>query len=144
MGVRGRAIGRREMAEALIKARGLQTVAAGMLGCDWSTVRRYVQQYPECAEAINLANNALGDLAETKLVDNISNGDQRAIEFYLKTKQRDRGYTEKTAVEVSGPAGGPLRVEVNGFLDALAIAEAGTPSSSGAGGDPASDVPNAG
>jgi hypothetical protein len=144
MGVRGRAIGRREMAEALIKARGLQTVAAGMLGCDWSTVRRYVQQYPECAEAINLANNALGDLAETKLVDNITNGDQRAIEFYLKTKQRDRGYTDKTQVELTGAAGGPVRLEVSGFLDALAVAEAGAVATAGAGVDPAPDVPDAG
>ena len=144
MGVRGRAIGRREMVEALIKARGLQTVAAGMLGCDWSTVRRYVQQYPECAEAINLANNALGDLAETKLVDNITNGDQRAIEFYLKTKQRDRGYTDKTQVELTGAAGGPVRLEVSGFLDALAVAEAGAVATAGAGVDPAPDVPDAG
>ena len=144
MGVRGRAIGRREMAEALIKARGLQTVAAGMLGCDWSTVRRYVQQYPECAEAINLANNALGDLAETKLVDNITNGDQRSIEFYLKTKQRDRGYTDKTQVELTGAAGGPVRLEVSGFLDALAVAEAGAVATAGAGVDPAPDVPDAG
>jgi hypothetical protein len=132
------------MAEALIKARGLQTVAAGMLGCDWSTVRRYVQQYPECAEAINLANNALGDLAETKLVDNITNGDQRAIEFYLKTKQRDRGYTDKTQVELTGAAGGPVRLEVSGFLDALAVAEAGAVATAGAGVDPAPDVPDAG
>lgn len=132
------------MAEALVKARGLQTVAAGMLGCDWSTVRRYVQQYPECAEAINLANNALGDLAETKLVDNITNGDQRAIEFYLKTKQRDRGYTDKTQVELTGAAGGPVRLEVSGFLDALAVAEAGAVATAGAGVDPAPDVPDAG
>jgi len=144
MGVRGRAIGRREMAEALIKARGLQTVAAGMLGCDWSTVRRYVQQYPECAEALELANTALGDLAETKLVDNINTGDQRAIEFYLKSKHKQRGYAEKTQVELTGAAGGPVRLEVGGFLDALAIAEAGAPSASGAGGDPASDVQDAG
>lgn len=144
MAVRGRAIGRREVAEALVKARGLQTVAAQMLGCEWQTIRNYVQRYPECAEALELANTALGDLAETKLVDNISTGDQRAIEFYLKSKHKARGYAEKTQVELTGAAGGPVRLEVGGFLDALAIAEAGTPSSSGAGGDPASDVQDAG
>ena len=144
MAVRGRAIGRREVAEALVKARGLQTVAAQMLGCTWETVREYVKRYPECAEAINLANNALGDLAETKLVDNITNGDQRAIEFYLKTKQRDRGYTDKTQVELTGAAGGPVRLEVSGFLDALAVAEAGAVATAGAGVDPAPDVPDAG
>ena len=144
MAVRGRPIGRREVAEALVKARGLQTVAAQMLGCEWKTVREYVKRYPECAEALELANTALGDLAETKLVDNISTGDQRAIEFYLKSKHKQRGYAEKTQVELTGAAGGPLRVEVNGFLDALAIAEAGAVAASGAGGDPASDVSNAG
>ena len=144
MGVRGRPVGRREVAEALVKARGLQTVAAQMLGCSWLTIRTYVQKYPECAEAINLANNALGDLAETKLVDNITNGDQRAIEFYLKTKQRDRGYTDKTQVELTGAAGGPVRLEVGGFLDALAVAEAGAVATAGAGVDPAPDVPDAG
>ena len=144
MGVRGRAIGRREMAEALIKARGLQTVAAEMLGCSWQTVRTYVQKYPECAEAINIANNALGDLAENKLASNIQTGDQRAIEFYLKMKHRDRGYTDKTQVELTGAAGGPVRLEVGGFLDALAVAEAGAVATAGAGVDPAPDVPDAG
>lgn len=144
MGVRGRPVGRKEVAEALIKARGLQTVAAEMLGCSWLTVRNYVQRYPECAEAIQLANTALGDFAETKLVDNITAGDQRAIEFYLKAKQKDRGYTDKTQVEVTGASGGPVRLEVNGFLDALAVAEAGTAAASGAGADPAPDSPDHG
>ena len=144
MAVRGRAVGRREVAEALIKARGLQTVAAQMLGCTWETVREYVKRYPECAAALETANTALGDLAEQKLTDNITNGDQRAIEFYLKTKQRDRGYTDKTQVELTGAAGGPVRLEVSGFLDALAVAEAGAVATAGAGVDPAPDVPDAG
>jgi hypothetical protein len=144
MAVQGRAVGRKEVADALIKARGLQTVAAEMLGCSWQTVRTYVQKYPECAAAIQLANTALGDLAENKLVDNITAGDQRAIEFYLKTKQRDRGYADKTQVEVTGASGGPVRLEINGFLDALAVAEAGAASASGAGANPAPDSPDAG
>ncbi len=144
MGVRGRPIGRREMAEALVKARGLQTVAAEMLGCSWQTVRTYVQKYPECAEALEVANTALGDLAETKLVDNISTGDQRAIEFYLKSKHKQRGYADKTQVELTGAAGGPVRLEVGSFLDALAVAEAGAVATAGAGVDPAPDVPDAG
>ena len=129
---------------AAVSRQAALTVAAQMLGCTWETVREYVKRYPECAEALELANTALGDLAETKLVDNISTGDQRAIEFYLKSKHKQRGYAEKTQVELTGAAGGPVRLEVGGFLDALAIAEAGTPSASGAGSDPASDVPNAG
>ena len=71
-------------------------------------------------------------------------GDQRAIEFYLKSKHKTRGYAEKTQVELTGAAGGPVRLEVGGFLDALAIAEAGAVATSGAGGDPASDVSDAG
>lgn len=144
MAVRGRAVGRREVAEALVKARGLQTVAAQMLGCKWETVRNYVKRYPECAEALELANTALGDLAESKLTDNITNGDQRAIEFYLKSKHKARGYADKTQVELTGAAGGPVRLEFGGFLDALAIAEAGTPSPSGSGDDPEADVSDAG
>jgi hypothetical protein len=43
------------------------------------------------------------DKAESMLFRNIEQGDQRAIEFYLRTQGRDRGYGTRVDVSVSAP-----------------------------------------
>lgn len=40
------------------------------------------------------------DYVESKLIENIKNNDTTSIIFYLKTKAKDKGYTEKMQVEV--------------------------------------------
>lgn len=76
--------------------------------CEKAGVPRqyFLQQHnenKEFKEAIWEANEALIDLAESKLIEKIKEGSLRAIIFYLKAKGKRRGYTE--AIEVQGLKG---------------------------------------
>mgnify|MGYP002517883654 CR=1 FL=1 len=82
------------------KALGVLTPAAAAAGVDRSTVWRWRKEYPEFDERCNEIEDVAIDFAETKLYNLINTGDTAATIFYLKTKGRRRGYTEKIQHEV--------------------------------------------
>lgn len=57
------------------------------------------------AEVDNIMEEAK-DFVEAKLYDNINNNDTQSILFYLKTKCKDRGYTERTEIQADITSGG--------------------------------------
>ncbi|MEF2920033.1 MAG: hypothetical protein U0O22_06120, partial [Acutalibacteraceae bacterium] len=46
-------------------------------------------------------NEATLDFVESKLLENIKKGEVTSIIFYLKTKGRNRGYQEKTEIDIN-------------------------------------------
>lgn len=66
------------------------------------TYYAWYKKYPKFKEAVDeiLAVNV--DYVEDKLFDLIDAGNYKAIQFYLKTKGKNFGYSERTDVEVSG------------------------------------------
>ena len=99
-----------EVAEALRLSNGLVSIAAKALDCAAPTVRSYIANYPECAQAAAEAKEALKDRAESKLADSIDDREAWAVCFYLKTQAKDRGYVERQ--EVTGANGGPQSIRV--------------------------------
>jgi hypothetical protein len=98
-----------EQVEAALRAAaGIRSAAARMLGCAPSTIGNYLGRYSALREieAEILEQNL--DLAETKLLSAIRDGNLTAVIFYLKTKGKARGYTERA--EVTGADGGPIDV----------------------------------
>ena len=93
---------------ALRASAGIRSAAAMKLGCAPSTITNYIDRHPSLrlVEA-EIVNQNL-DLAETKLLGAIRDGNLTAVIFYLKTKGKTRGYTERA--EVTGPEGGPIDV----------------------------------
>jgi hypothetical protein len=85
---------------ALQYTRGMVVLAAEHLGCEPNTVANYVKRYATVARALQEQREKTTDLAELKLYQAISNGEPWAIQFYLKTQGRQRGYTEKLMLEV--------------------------------------------
>ena len=91
-----------QVAEALQKSHGLQTLAAEALGCSCRTVSNYIKEHPTVAEAYDEAREVVLDVAESKLYKAINDGKEWAIKFYLSTVGKSRGYTQKQEIEHSG------------------------------------------
>ena len=99
-----------QMIDALAESMGMISPAARKLGCSRDTIRRYLAEYPEIAEAIEDANEEVNDIAELKLLDAIKRGEAWAVCFYLKCMAKDRGYIERA--ELTGNGGGPVKIEL--------------------------------
>ena len=95
-----------QVADALTQAKGFVSVACRNLGCSDQTVRNYIERYAVCKQAVTDAREAMIDMAEGKLYQNIANNDTTSIIFFLKTQAKSRGYVERQ--EVTGPDGGAI------------------------------------
>ena len=85
-----------QMIDALISAKGMRTKAAQKLRCDYKTVVRYINEYPEVAEAERLSRETMLDAIELKAYAQAMKGDTAMLIFMLKTQGKGRGYQEKT------------------------------------------------
>lgn len=101
----------RRIIKALGESQGLLTLAAKTSGVGYRTLLRYIADYPSVKEASIEAKERMIDFAESKLYQNIKEGDNTAIIFYLKTQAKHRGYIERA--EVSGIGGEPIRYEID-------------------------------
>lgn len=99
-----------QVADALTRAKGFVSVTAKNLGCSDQTVRNYIDRYALCKQAVLDAREQMIDIAEGRLYQNINEGDNTAIIFFLKTQAKHRGYIEKSVTEVTGTNGGPVEV----------------------------------
>lgn len=106
-----------QVADALTKAKGFVSVAARGLGCTDQTVRNYIERYAICKQAVLDARESMIDIAEGRLYQNINEGDNTAIIFFLKTQAKHRGYIERVQQEVSGLDGSPLSIVIK-YADA--------------------------
>ena len=95
---------------ALGESHGMIAPAARSLGCSRTTIRRYLAEYAEIAQAIADEREATTDLAENKLRDAIIRGEAWAICFYLKCMAKDRGYVERG--ELTGTNGAPVKIKL--------------------------------
>ena len=110
-----------QIGAALTETKGMLFLAAKTLGCSPNTVRDRLAKHDTLRDLQQALRGETVDTAELKLYTAILAGQPWAIQFYLRTQGKDRGYTETT--EVSGPSGGPIKHEFRN-VTAEAIAEA--------------------
>ena len=85
--------------ELLEKSLGILSTAIERAGI---TRARYLNWYnsdEEFSKRVDSITEKQIDFVESKLLEKINKGDTSAITFYLKTKGKDRGYTEKQVME---------------------------------------------
>ena len=95
-----------QVIEAVRHNRGILTLAARELGCTRQTIHNYANRYATIASEVTSQRESFLDLAETKLIEQVQNGNITAIIFTLKTIGKSRGYVERT--EMTGSDGSPL------------------------------------
>jgi hypothetical protein len=88
--------------ESLTKNMGIIGNACKAANVSVSSIWEWRKVDKEFDAAVNEAETRQIDFVETKLFQRINDGDIAAIIFFLKTKGKKRGYTEKIEVDVSG------------------------------------------
>lgn len=100
-----------DVADALRASAGIHTAAARILapkygGFTTNGVKYYVERYPELqALKAELLEQTL-DLAESKLITALNQGDMKSVFFFLRTRGKQRGYVER--MEQTGKNGDPI------------------------------------
>jgi hypothetical protein len=85
---------------AIHAARGMITIAADSLGCHPETIRNYAKRHATVEQALREARDRTTDMAESKLFDAINAGESWAIQFYLRSQGKDRGYNEQINLRI--------------------------------------------
>lgn len=92
-----------QVIDAAKQTKGLVSLMAKRLGCNPQTVRNYAARYSTVAQAIKEEREAMVDVAELALYNQVTNGESWAVQFTLRTLGKDRGYTDRH--EVTGEGG---------------------------------------
>lgn len=89
------------MIQAMEKSLGIVTTACRSVGVSRDTHYRWLREDSEYRQSIDSIESMALDLAESKLHQEILNGNTACIIFFLKTKGKKRGYVEKQEVETT-------------------------------------------
>lgn len=81
---------------AMEKSMGIVTQACKLADISRETFYRWMREDDEFKELITQASEQAKDFVESKLYEQISEGNVPSIIFYMKTKCKDRGYVERT------------------------------------------------
>jgi hypothetical protein len=96
----------RQFIDAIPGTGGIITAIARKVGCAWHTAKKYIDTYATIQAAYQDECESILDLAEAKVISAMKNDDGQMIRYYLSTKGKRRGYSERH--ETSGPDGGPI------------------------------------
>jgi len=89
---------------------GIITAIAKKVGCDWHTAKKYIDTYATVGQAYQDECEKVLDLAESKVIEMIHASDGQMVRYYLSTKGKRRGYTERQ--EITGADGGEVHIRV--------------------------------
>lgn len=102
---------RKAFLEVFEKSLCNMTAATKKMGIDRSTVYRWRQEFPEFEQQLKDIQETQIDFVESKLMSLINNGDVASTIYYLKTKGKERGWSER--YEVTGKEGKDLTPQIN-------------------------------
>lgn len=80
---------------------GIISTIAKKVGCTWHTARDHIENYPTVQKAYDDECEVVTDVAESRLIGAIRDGDVGAAKWWLTRKGKDRGFVESHAVDVT-------------------------------------------
>jgi len=111
---------KKALLQALEKSLGVVTVACKEAGVGRTSYYEYYRDDEEFRNAVDEISNVAIDFVESKLFQQIKEGNPTSTIFYLKTKGKDRGYVEKQIID-NNITGGGITIEVkdSGLADEI-------------------------
>jgi len=105
---------KKALVEALEKSLGVVTTACKKVGVGRTTYYDWYNNDLEFKKQVDELQNVALDFAESQLHKQISENNTAATIFYLKTKGKLRGYTDKSELDITsgGKALTELKIEV--------------------------------
>lgn len=98
-------MGRKFSEKAILKAiegsRGIVSNVAKKLDVSWNTARDAVKSTPEAIALMDSEKEAIIDLAEDGLYNQVEKEEAWALKYTLATIGKQRGFTEKSEVDVT-------------------------------------------
>ena len=92
-----------KIVSAVSNSRGIVSVVARSLGCDWKTARKYIDLHPDAQAIEQSEREVLCDQAESVVVGLMKADDSRvkfnAATYILDRLAKKRGYTTKTEID---------------------------------------------
>jgi hypothetical protein len=101
--------------------------ACEVINIERKTFYRWQEKYPKFSKAIKDIEDSMTDRIEVKLMTKAEEGHQRAMEFYLTNRKKEK-YSNTFKGEFSGPGGEPLKIITELAYKEPDKGENGTPS----------------
>lgn len=110
-----------DIERALRATGGIVTQTAAMIGCSRDLVEKRMKESSHLRRVSAEVAETWLDEAENALRSSMLDREGWAVQFVLRCKGRQRGWTTTERVEVTGANGGPVdvRVDVDGLVDWL-------------------------
>ena len=111
---KSRHIKKETLLKALEKSLGVVTIACKKADIPRSTYYKWLKDDEDFREQVKEIENVALDFAESQLHKQISDNSTAATIFFLKTKGKTRGYTEKSELDITsgGKSLTELKIEV--------------------------------
>jgi hypothetical protein len=86
------------------------SAAADLVGVSRAAHYQWLEKNDKYREAVSDLNERVIDIAESKLMRNINEGNQKAIEYFLDAKAKVRGYGQARRLDIGGVSNNPLHI----------------------------------
>ncbi len=106
--------------EALIRCKGYLTYAAAELGVTYRALKKMIDDNEVLQEVVENQRELDLDVAEDKLAHMVTTKGKAqlgAVCFTLKCRGKERGYIESGKLEIGGPGGRPVQVQLVEFKE---------------------------
>ncbi|MDO4691884.1 MAG: phBC6A51 family helix-turn-helix protein [Porphyromonadaceae bacterium] len=90
---------KRRFLDALSASLGNISEAAKSVGINRRTYYDWIKDDQEFSQSVDSISESQIDYVESKLLERINDGDTTATIYYLKTKGRNRGWSEKIEID---------------------------------------------
>lgn len=100
----------KRITDALRESKGMISVAARRIGCSRTTIYAWAEEHPEIKATLEDERELMTDLTELSLYKQVQAGEGWAVQFYLRTQGKKRGYGDEMRHKIGGDPDNPTPI----------------------------------